>query len=216
MNRAAVSMVISAVMVLLWLPSAWSADALQDAVAGLQHDWATVQYQTQAQQKEAGYRALAARAGQLTEQFPGRVELMVWEAIVLSSYAEFQNGLAALGKLKQARALLLAAQQREAPAMRATIPMVLGVIHYKAPGWPLSFGDRDKARDYLQTALRQNPDGIDENFYYGEFLLQQDDLVNAAMHLNKALAAAPRIGREDADHGRKAEIEQLLQRMAQR
>jgi tetratricopeptide (TPR) repeat protein len=207
---------IAAVVLLAWLPSAWPADGMQDAIAELQHGWTKVLYQSPADKKDATYRELSSRAQHVVEQFPGQVEPMIWEAIVLSSYAEYQNGLGALGKLKKARALLLAAQEKDTAALNATIPMVLGVIHYKAPGWPLSFGDKRKAREYLQAALRINPEGIDENFYYGDFLLRQDNPVNARIYLQKALDAAPRAGREDADHGRRSEIEQLLQSMAQR
>ena len=33
----------------------------------------------------------------------------------------------------------------------------LGVLYYKVPGWPIGFGDKDKARDLLQKALAVNP-----------------------------------------------------------
>ncbi|MGC2167095.1 MAG: hypothetical protein WA632_13905 [Gallionella sp.] len=195
---------------------ALAADELQSAVAELQHGWAMVLYQTPKNHKEAAYLALSSRARQAAERFPGRVEPMVWQAIVLSSYAEYENGLSALGKLKTAKELLLAAEKIDPAAMHGTIPMVLGVIHYKAPGWPLSFGDDRKAQEYLQAALRSNPDGMDQNFYYGEFLLQLHDDAKASSYLKKALAAEPRVGREDADSGRKAEIERMLQSIARK
>ncbi len=207
--------IIMVAMLLFWLQPALAGDDVEGSISELQHGWARALYQTPQDRLDAGYRELATRAAQVTARYPGEVEAMVWEAIVLSSYAEFQNGLGALGKLKKAKALLLAAEELNATAMSGTIPMVLGVIHYKAPGWPLSFGDQRKAREYLQAALRINPDGIDQNFYYGEFLLQQRDLDNAASYLNKALRAAPRAGREDADLGRRAEIERMLQAIAQ-
>lgn len=199
------------VMLLFWMMPALAGDDVESAVADLQHGWAKVLYQIPQNQKEKSYRELAAKAHQMTTNFPGRVETIVWEAIVLSSYAEFQNGLGALGKLKTAKELLLSAEKINPLAMDGAIPMVLGVIHYKAPGWPISFGDNRKARAYLETALKINPEGIDPNFYYGEFLMQQRETTQAKIHLEKALAALPRLGREDADSGRKDEIRQRLQ-----
>ena len=41
------------------------------------------------------------------------------------------------------------------------------------PGWPIGFGDKKKAEEYLKKALAANPDGIDPNFFYGDFLLDK-------------------------------------------
>jgi Tfp pilus assembly protein PilF len=67
-----------------------------------------------------------------------------------------------------------------------------------------------KARTYLQKALKINPDGIDSNFFYGDFLIEQNDKAQAKTVLQHALAAKNRPGRELADKGRRAEIETLL------
>lgn len=199
-----------AALLLISTMSALAGDQLENAIAELQHGWAKVLYQTPQTQKEVTYQDLVAQAKLAVTNFPGRVEPMVWEAIILSSYAGFVNGLGSLGNLQTAKELLLSAEQMDPTAMGGMIPMVLGVIHYKAPHWPISFGENGKARTNLEAALQYDPDGIDSNFYYGEFLVQQREFDNARTHLEKALAAAPRPGREDADEGRKAEIGQLL------
>ena len=70
----------------------------------------------------------------------------------------------------------------------ATVPAVLdgsiytslGSLYAKAPGWPLSFGDRKKAKAYLEQALTINPDGIDPNFFYGDYLFRKGDYAEAA------------------------------------
>ena len=201
---------IIATMLLICTMPALAGDEMENAIDELQHGWAKVLYQTPQTQKEVTYQNLVAEAKQSVTNFPGRVEPMVWEAIILSSYAGFANGLGSLGNLQTAKELLLSAEQMDSTAMGGTIPMVLGIIHYKAPHWPISFGENGKARAYLEAALRYDPDGIDTNFYYGEFLMQQREYDNAKIYLEKALAAAPRPGREDADSGRKAEIRQML------
>ena len=44
--------------------------------------------------------------------------------------------------------------------------------YYKAPGWPLGFGEHAKAKELLLTALASNPREIDPNFFYGEYLVE--------------------------------------------
>jgi Tfp pilus assembly protein PilF len=80
-------------------------------------------------------------------------------------------------------------------------------LHYKVPGWPLGFGDKKKARAYLEKALQINPNGIDPNYFYADFLRERGEYEQAIQHYEKALAAPARPGREDADAGRRQEIE---------
>ena len=86
----------------------------------------------------------------------------------------------------------------------------LGVLYYKVPGWPIGFGDEDKADQLLRQALQVNPEGIDSLYFWGDHLLRQGHYVEAKAALEKAKQAAPRPGRELADSGRKGEIDQLL------
>lgn len=86
----------------------------------------------------------------------------------------------------------------------------LGSLYYQVPGWPLGFGNDDKAREMLRKGLAVNPDGIDANYFYGHFLLEQGEYADAVPVLEKALAAPARPGRELADQGRRSEIEQAL------
>ena len=48
-----------------------------------------------------------------------------------------------------------------------------GFPYYQVPGWPVGFGDDEKAEQLLKQALAINPTGIDPNFFYGDFLLDQ-------------------------------------------
>ena len=50
----------------------------------------------------------------------------------------------------------------------------LGTLYYKVPGFPIGFGDHKKARQLLEAALKVNPDGIDSNYFYGEYLFDED------------------------------------------
>jgi Tfp pilus assembly protein PilF len=77
------------------------------------------------------------------------------------------------------------------------------------PGWPIGFGDDDKAEALLRKALEVNPDGIDPNYFYAEFLYEQGEYAEALEHLDRAAKAPARPGRERADQGRRAEIAAL-------
>lgn len=188
------------------------ADALDDSITSLQHGWAQAYYQVPDKQKEAAFKELATKAHQVTAANPGRAEPMVWEAIILSSYAKFAGGLGALDKAKTARDLLESAEKINPIALNGSIYTSLGSLYYKVPRWPIGFGDKKKARSYLEKAIVINPDGIDPNYFYGDFLLEQGEYAKAREYLERALAAHPRPGREDADQGRRAEVEQELEK----
>ena len=188
------------------------ADEVDDGVVALQHEWEIIRYQTPAGEREKRYEALADKARQLAAAHPGRAEAQVWDGIVLSSLAGEKGGLGALGLVKEARARYEAALQIEPTALAGSAYNSLGVLYYKVPGWPLGFGDKDKARELLQKALAINPDGIDPNFFYGEFLLETGDRAGALSHLERALNAPARPGRQVADAGRREEARALIER----
>ncbi len=77
----------------------------------------------------------------------------------------------------------------------------------------MGFGDDEKAEQLLKQALAINPTGIDPNFFYGDFLLDQGRKAEAKGYLEKALAAPPRPGRELADQGRRIEIRDRLDKL---
>ena len=78
------------------------------------------------------------------------------------------------------------------------------------PGWPIAFGNEEMAEKYLKKALAINPDGIDPNFFYGDFLLSEDHPREALEYLEKAKAAPARPNRPVADAGRQSEIDEAI------
>jgi tetratricopeptide (TPR) repeat protein len=135
---------------------------------------------------------------------------MVWQAITLASYAKANGGLSALSSAKQARDLLIAAEKIDAQTLNGSVYTSLGSLYAKVPGWPVGFGDKAQARKYLETALRMNPKGIDTHYFYADYLADKGDYAAAVEHLQQALAAPPRPGREDADAGRHKDVQALL------
>jgi len=195
------------------LPLAAVAAPVDDAVTELQRDWEVIRYQTPAAEREKRFEALAAKAHDASESFPGRSEPLVWEGIVVCSLAGEKAGLGALSLVKQARTIYEQAISIDAKALDGSAYNSLGVLYYKVPGWPLGFGDKAKARELLQKALAINPQGIDPNYFFGEFLVETDHAGEAMTYLERALQAPPRPGRQIADTGRREEVRALLAKL---
>lgn len=191
-----------------------SADELSDDISALAHGWAKASYQVPDAQKEAAFATLQEKAHAVSTRFAGRAEPLIWEGIITSSHAKYQSVFAAGSSAKQARDLLQSAQKIDANALDGAIYVSLGTLYYKVPGWPLSFGDKEKAGALLQKALKIAPTDIDANYFYGDYLADRGNRQQAIDYLNRALAAPPRVGREDADAGRRAEIRSLLAKLA--
>ena len=190
------------------------AATMEEAVAALQKQWAIIKYQTpDKERQEKAIALLADQASQISEQYPGKPEPLIWQAIIVSTEAGIKGGVGALGEVKEARDLLLQAEKINPQALNGSIYTSLGSLYYKVPAWPVGFGNNKKAREYLEKALAMNPDGIDANFFYGEFLYQTDDYEQAKTVLVHALQAPARPGRELADKGRREEIKDLLQKV---
>jgi len=115
-----------------------------------------------------------------------------------------------LSLAKKSRDCLLEATRIDPAALRGSAYTSLGALYYKVPGWPIGFGDHDKASGFLNKALELNPDGIDPNYFIGELLYEKGEYSRSLQHLQKALAAPPRPDRPVADAGRRAEINTLV------
>ena len=192
------------------LPLAATADAVDTSVLDIQHQWAHITYQLPKEKQEAAFAQLDAEAAALAKQYPDRAEPKLWQAIVLSTEAGVRGGFGALSLVDQARDLLLAAEKIDPAAMNGSIYTTLGSLYYQVPGWPLSFGSNSKAQALLLKALKLNPDGIDPNYFYGDFLYHNGQKQEALVALNKALIAPPRPDQPLADQGRRKQIQDLI------
>jgi tetratricopeptide (TPR) repeat protein len=193
----------------LWPLAIWAAP-VDDAVAELQRDWEVIRYQAPAAEREKRFESLSAKAHKVAETYPGRSEPLIWEGIIVSSWAGEKGGVGALSLVKQAKADYEQAIQIDAKALDGSAYNSLGVLYYKVPGWPLGFGDKAKAKELLQKALALNPHGIDPNFFYAEYLVETKKADEALPYLEKALQAPSRPGRQIADAGRREEVRVLL------
>jgi tetratricopeptide (TPR) repeat protein len=185
-------------------------DAVERGVTQLQTRWAEIHYRMPEKAQAAALASLGEEAERLLAEHPDSAELLIWAGIVRSTQAGAEGGLGALDLVKQARSLLEAALKRDPLALRGSAYTSLGALYYQVPGWPIGFGDDDKAEWHLQRALSINPDGLDSLYFWGDYLHEQGRDAEARQALEKALQATPRPGRELADIGRREEIHRLL------
>jgi len=199
-----------ALLALASTPSFALTPAGDEALHQLQARWAEVNYQLPPAQREAAFEKLASRAEQAVASEPGAAELRIWHGIVLSTWAGAKGGLGALGLVKQAKAELEKAIELDPKALDGSAYTSLATLYYQVPGWPIGFGDDDKAQALFKQALSLNPDGIDPNYFHGDFLLRQKRYAEAKAALQKALPAPARPGREVADAGRRGGVQARL------
>ncbi|WP_109513877.1 tetratricopeptide repeat protein [Pseudomonas ovata] len=192
--------------------SAWAAldTGDQQRLADIQQRWAVIQYSTGAGQKADAFEQLASQTAAFTHDRPTAAEAWIWSGIVTSSWAGAQGGLGALSKVKTAKADLEKALSLDPTALQGSAYTSLAALYDRVPGWPVGFGDADKAGQLLQQALKLNPNGIDSLYFWGDHLYRQKHYDQARAALQKALQAPPRPGRENADAGRRQDIEALL------
>lgn len=196
-------------LTLITLPGLASAET---TLTSLQQGWSVCQYRTLENQKQNCLSELSQQA----HQVPGRESdpaLLIWSAIIDSSWAGAKGGLGALSLVKQAKVDLEKSLVIDPHALQGSAYTSLGALYYQVPGWPIGFGDKKQAETMLQKALGINPEGIDSNYFYGDFQLNQGNKQVARQYLEKALKAAPRPGREIADNGRHADIERDLSKL---
>ena len=172
--------------------------------------WAQINYQLPKPQREAAFEELLHQSEKIRQANPRDAAALIWEGIVLSSLAGEKGGMGALGLVKRARADFEAAIKLDAGALDGAAYTSLGALYYQVPGWPLGFGDDAAARTMLRKGLAIDPDGIDANYFYADFLRDQKDWAGARTAFQKALAAPARPGREVADAGRRQEAQAKL------
>ena len=189
---------------------------VDDEVRTLQREWETIKYRKAEAEQEKAYQALMQTAAGVRQKYAERAEPEIWYGIIAASYAGAKGGFGALSLAKDARSALEHALQLDPKALSGSAYTSLGSLYYQVPGWPIGFGDDRKARELLQQALAINPEGIDPNFFLGDYLYRKGDYEGARQALGRALKAAPRPDRPLADEGRRLEIESLLKEIRAR
>ena len=212
---------ISMAVVSLYLPlnTSLAAQASQEEmmkeVSVLQSEWAKIKYQiTDEKLQISAIEKLEEQAARTSAKYADFAEPKIWQGIILSTDAGIVKGLSALGKVKEAKKLFEASLEQNPTALNASAHTSLGSLYYQVPGWPIAFGSDDKAEQHLKAALEVNPNGIDANFFYADFLMENKHYDEAKSYFEKSLEAEARPNRPVADTGRREEIKTALKKLS--
>jgi tetratricopeptide (TPR) repeat protein len=192
--------------------------ALNADVLHLALDWEHIKFQVEDRDlQEKQMAGLAQRAAEIAQRYQGRSEAQIWLGIIISEQASMasENGspFKALGFAKQARDILEKVEKTDPVTLDAGAPTSLGVLYYRVPGFPVGFGDTAKARQLLQEAIANAPNGLDANYFYGDFLYEQKEYSAAEKVLQHALTLPPHPERPIWDKSRRLVMQELLAKM---
>ncbi len=188
-----------------------SGSAMATPLSEIQHQWAHCQYELTGKAQQACLERVVEVNDAALKADPFSDELKVWLAINTSTLAGAKGGFGALSLAKRAKALLEEVIRHDDSVLAGSAYTSLGSLYYQVPGWPLGFGDDDKAQALLLKALEINPDGIDPNFFYADYLMEQKRYREAQTYLRRAQQAPARPDRPLADAGRQKEVAEALQ-----
>ena len=164
---------------LLFTPSlAFAANAMQADINTLAEHWATTKYLSKGD-KGAEMLAVSNEAEGLVKKYPDNVQPQIWLGIITSERASLTWGIDALNLASRARDILSRAERTDPKALDAGAATSLGVLYYRVPGFPLGWGDTGKARQLLQEAVANAPNGRDAHYFYADFLYEQGEYQEA-------------------------------------
>ena len=204
---------------LLSLPLSATASS-DDPATALQQRWDTVNFSMEGKQQLKAFKTLIDDANATTSAHPRTARAWLWSGIIKSSYAGVKGGLGALSVVKQSKSDFEKALElvekgdldtTDADAIRSSAYTSLGTLYANVPGWPIGFGDDEKAAVYLKKGIDLDPDGIVSNYFYGDYWRQQGDSEKARHYLEQALKAPDRPDRPIADAGRRKQIRAMLE-----
>ncbi len=201
---------------LLLLSPQGIAENLTGSLQYIESEWASIYYSTPKQKQGPAYCRLLDRTINLSRQYPNNAEPIIWEAIVKATNADHQDAMSALQAINDARDLLLKAIAINPQAMDGSAYVTLGTLYYMAPKWPIGFGDEATAQKMLETALKINPNGIESNYFYGDFLLSNNNLNEAEKYFQRAITIPVRTEQIYADNKLKEQAKIALKNTRER
>lgn len=190
-------------------------DAIE-IIKPVKQQWAHINFQLSGKQQEEGFEQLIKDVDLLTKQHSDLAEVWIWSGIVKSSFAGAKGGLGALSLAKSAKKDLEKSLSIDAKALNGAAYMSLGTLYHKVPGWPIGFGDDDKADEYLKLALELYPNGKETNYFYGEYLYDERKYAKANEYLMTAHQIPVRENRRITDEFRQTEIDTLIEKVGKR
>ena len=194
--------------------------SLKSELLRLARDWEGVKLRKiDRDDQERQMASLAQRAEKIAKQYENIPDPIIWVGILTSEQAALanENGspLKAWVLAKRARDILETIERTAPATMDAGAPTTLGLLYDQVPGFPIGFGDKIKARQYLQEAMRNAPNALDVNYFYGDFLYREGDIAEAIKVLEHALTLPELSNRPSWDRSLRVKIRKTLSEQQQ-
>jgi tetratricopeptide (TPR) repeat protein len=197
--------------------SSQAADTLSPDVRRLQTKWEAIKFGVpEGDEQTKQMNALGEEADAVAAHAPGVLEALIWDGIITSERASMASTFYALGFAKRARDILEQAYNMDPAKMDAGATTSLGVLYYRVPGFPIGFGDKAKARQLLEQAVKLAPNGLDAWYFYGDFLYTQNEYPKAIEVFQHALKIPQHPDRPLWDKNRRLVIEELLAKIEEK
>ncbi|PCH63489.1 MAG: hypothetical protein COC19_00965 [SAR86 cluster bacterium] len=147
---------------------------------------------------------------------PENAEAWLVCAVIRSDYAPTQGLMKMLGILRTARDELEISIELDEKILGGFAQAFLGMLYYRMPSWPVSYGSNKKAEKSFSEALRIDGNSMANNVYYAGFLIDEKKYHRAGTFLLSAEDAAT--GEYSPHHLRQLRrfIERDLQSIADR
>jgi tetratricopeptide (TPR) repeat protein len=148
------------------------------------------------------------------ETAPNREEGHYWLGVCLGRIGEERgilNSLFMVGPIRDEMEKVLAINPKNDEAN-----CVLSILDRKAPGWPISSGDMDKAKEYALRSIELRPDRIANHIALAEVLMEKGDNAKAKESLLKALELPLEPGNEPENRKDRLKAAELLKKLNER
>jgi len=183
---------------LLLTSSKLLASGVDSQIDQLESEWAKIYYSENSEQHNR-YPHLIKKATKISEEHPHAVEAVIWQAIIIATNAAYESPFKALSSIETAKELLEQSIKTQPEALEGAAFVVLATLYYMSPGWPISFGNQNRAELLFKEALKINPSSIDSNYFYADYLLSKDEVKDAQVYFKRAISAPVRHNQVYAD-----------------
>ncbi len=151
--------------------------------------------------RRAGFADAVKLARVAAASAPDQAGAWFWLAMALTSEGSERGLLAMVGHAQEIRAALHQAAERDAGYQGGAPLSGLCGLYHRAPGWPLSFGDKELARAYCVRALEQDPRSYEARLVLAWQARDRGALDEARAHL-AVILAGPLDERQPRTHQR--------------
>lgn len=216
-RRIAILLARYSLVLALMLAPAWTpvyAHDLHDDIRALVMEFDAVQFEmTAGEDKVRALEVVLSHAAELQKRFPNRAEPLCWEGWTLIAQSEAMQGFGILDKREEAIAKLKAAVAIDQGVYNGAPYISLGNLHFLQSlfPFPLRHGGKDEARVFFRKALKMNPNGLEANSHYANFLIADGDFASALQHATLAANSPPLVDRGKADQSLRWQAHRLIE-----